>query len=137
MWTPAGRAASVAGAVARATSAVDQPTEVPALHWRSDRFGHQLLEPASAVHPGDRSDGGDGGDAPAFHFPRRMSGPHPGRRWGMSEPEESQEKTSKTDAVLLKGLLKDLKDLKAGEDLDRPKGQRRPSRKRDGPDKKA
>jgi hypothetical protein len=55
----------------------------------------------------------------------------------VSEPEESQEKTSKTDAVLLKGLLKDLKDLKAGEDLDRPKGQRRPSRKKDGPDKKA
>lgn len=55
----------------------------------------------------------------------------------MTEPEESQEKTSKTDAILLKPVLKDLKSLKAGEELDPPEGRRRPSRKRDGPDKKA
>ncbi|GIF47719.1 hypothetical protein DFJ67_6609 [Asanoa ferruginea] len=54
----------------------------------------------------------------------------------MSEPEESQEKTSKTDAVLLKPVLKDLKDLKAGEDLDPPESRRRSSRKQDGTDKK-
>jgi hypothetical protein len=55
----------------------------------------------------------------------------------MSEPEESQEKTSKTDAILLKPVLKDLKKLKAGEDLDRPKAPRRSTRKQDGPDEKA
>jgi hypothetical protein len=50
---------------------------------------------------------------------------------GMSEPEESQEKTSKTDAILLKPVLKDLKSLKAGEDLDRPEPRRRAPREDD------
>jgi hypothetical protein len=55
----------------------------------------------------------------------------------VSEPEESQEKTSKTDAVLLKPVLKDLKSLREGEDLKPPEGRRRQSRKKDGKDKRA
>lgn len=46
----------------------------------------------------------------------------------MSQPEESQEKTRKTDDVLLKPILKDLDDLG---DQDRPKHRRRPKRHRD------
>ncbi|MEV4622282.1 hypothetical protein AB0J74_26660 [Asanoa sp. NPDC049573] len=54
----------------------------------------------------------------------------------MSEPEESHEKTSKTDAVLLKPILKDLNHLKDDEDLDPPTGRRRrPAGKPDGTDK--
>ncbi len=49
----------------------------------------------------------------------------------MSEPEESYEKTSKTDAILLKPVLKDLKSLKEGEELDQPKPRRRSPRKDD------
>jgi hypothetical protein len=33
----------------------------------------------------------------------------------MSQPEESQEKTSKVDDILLKPVLKDLDDLREGE----------------------
>lgn len=33
----------------------------------------------------------------------------------MSQPEESQEKTSKVDEVLLKPVLKDLEELREGE----------------------
>lgn len=54
----------------------------------------------------------------------------------MSEPEESQEKTSKTDAILLKDVLKDLKGLKDGEDLEQEKVRRRPPRKKGGPQPK-
>jgi hypothetical protein len=46
----------------------------------------------------------------------------------VSQPEESQEKTRKTDDVLLKPILKDLDDLG---DPDRPKDRRRPKRHRD------
>ncbi|MEV4539372.1 hypothetical protein AB0J82_36925 [Asanoa sp. NPDC049518] len=55
----------------------------------------------------------------------------------MAGPEEGQEKTSKTDAILLKSVLKDLKSLKAGEDLDQPQAKQGPPRKKDGPDKSA
>jgi hypothetical protein len=48
----------------------------------------------------------------------------------VSQPEESQEKTRKTDDVLLKPILKDLHDL--GEH-DPPKGRRRPKGERDRP----
>ncbi|GIF63543.1 hypothetical protein Ais01nite_15780 [Asanoa ishikariensis] len=48
----------------------------------------------------------------------------------MSEPEESYEKTSKTDDILLKPILKDLNHLKDDEDLEQP----RRTRKKDAPD---
>ncbi|MDG4825364.1 hypothetical protein O7635_26255 [Asanoa sp. WMMD1127] len=49
----------------------------------------------------------------------------------MSEPEESYEKTSKTDDVLLKPVLKDLESLKEGEDLDERDRPRSRSRKQE------
>jgi hypothetical protein len=48
----------------------------------------------------------------------------------VSQPEESQEKTSKTDDILLKPVLRDLDDLKELENLEDPDApterQRRP-----------
>jgi len=43
----------------------------------------------------------------------------------MSQPEESQEKTSKTDDILLKPVLKDLDELREGEDLEDEEPQER------------
>jgi len=53
----------------------------------------------------------------------------------VSQPEESQEKTPKTDDILLRPVLKDLDDLKDLEDLDQSKERQRPPRKRDQSDK--
>ena len=53
----------------------------------------------------------------------------------MSEPEESYEKTSKTDDILLKPVLKDLNHLKDDEDLDQAKPRRRPKREQDKRDR--
>jgi hypothetical protein len=48
----------------------------------------------------------------------------------VSQPEESQEKTSKTDDILLKPVLRDFDDLKELENLEDPDApterQRRP-----------
>jgi hypothetical protein len=48
----------------------------------------------------------------------------------VSQPEESQEKTSKTDDIMLKPVLRDLDDLKELENLEDPDApserQRRP-----------
>lgn len=54
----------------------------------------------------------------------------------MSQPEESQEKTSKTDDILLKPVLKDLDELREGEGLedDMPDERRRRRHEQDRPD---
>lgn len=52
----------------------------------------------------------------------------------MSQPEESQEKTSKVDDVLLKPVLKDLEDLREGEGEDADEDET-PPRESEGFDK--
>jgi hypothetical protein len=56
--------------------------------------------------------------------------PKRSREDDVSQPEESQEKTSKTDDILLKPVLRDLDDLKELENLEDPDApterQRRP-----------
>ncbi len=52
----------------------------------------------------------------------------------MIQPEESQEKTSKVDDVLLKPVLKDLDELREGEDLD---DEKTPPRESEGFDKES
>jgi hypothetical protein len=49
----------------------------------------------------------------------------------VSQPEESQEKTPKTDDILLKPILKDIDDLKKLENPDLQDKRRQPPRKRD------